>query len=264
MRESDVPGISGVDTRELTKKLRTKGTMLGQLAVGPAPDLLTLMDSARSLSDPNATDLVGRVSAAEPVEYDGRGGPRVVLIDCGVKLGIIRNLLSRGFAVTRVPYDTPATKILELEPKGVVVSNGPGDPKLCAPAIRSVGAILETEIPTLGVCLGTQVLALAAGGTTYKLKFGHRAQNHPCVDLATGRVYVTTQNHGYTVDEKSLEDFEVSFVNLNDRTVEGIRHKKKRVCGVQFHPEASPGPSETGFLFDEFAEWVRTFQSAKP
>lgn len=263
LRESGVPGISGIDTRELTKKLRTKGTMLGQLTVASAPDLQKLKDSARSLQDPNSTDLVDRVSVAQPMEYNGRGGPRVVLIDCGVKFGIIRNLLARGFDVTRVPYGTPASKVLKMQPDGIVISNGPGDPKLCAPAIKSVRAILETEVPTLGICLGTQILALAAGGATYKLKFGHRAQNHPCVDLSTGRVYVTTQNHGYTVDEKSLADFEVSFANLNDKTVEGIRHRKKRVFGVQFHPEASPGPCETGFIFDEFAEWVRAFQSSK-
>jgi carbamoyl-phosphate synthase small subunit len=263
LEKGGVPGICGLDTRELTKKLRTKGTMLGLLSVDTSTDLEKLRESAKSILDPNSTDLVGKVTIPAPKEYNFRGNPRVVLIDCGMKFGILRNLLGRGFSVVRVPYNTPPAKILEAKPSGVVISNGPGDPTMCGPAVRSVKAVLETDIPTFGICLGTQILSLAAGGTTYKLKFGHRAQNHPCADLRTGRVYVTTQNHGYTVDERSLEDFEVSFVNLNDRTVEGIRHKRKRVSGVQFHPEASPGPYETGFLFDQFAETVKEFQSAK-
>jgi len=197
LADNGVPGIAGIDTRELTKMIRTRATMLGQLSV------------------------------------------------------------------VQVPYDTPARKILALEPAGIVVSNGPGDPRKCTPTIESVRSLLETDLPIFGICLGAQVLALSTGGETYKLKFGHRAQNHPCGDVRTGRVYITTQNHGYTVDEKSLEDFEVSFVNLNDRTVEGIRHKRKKVFGVQFHPEASPGPYETGFLFDDFAKAAREFQSGK-
>ncbi|HYB45177.1 MAG TPA: glutamine-hydrolyzing carbamoyl-phosphate synthase small subunit [Nitrososphaerales archaeon] len=261
LKASGVPGVSGVDTRELTKKLRTKGTMLGLISVGPSPDLERLKRSARILQDPNSTDLVRRVSTPRPVEYGGTSDTTVVLIDCGVKFGILRSLVARGFRVVQVPYDTSAAEILARGPAGVVVSNGPGDPATCRPVIESVRSLLETEVPLLGICLGTQILVLAAGGTTYKLKFGHRAQNHPCADLRTGRAYMTTQNHGYSVDAKSLEQFEVSFVNLNDKTVEGIMHKRKPVGGVQFHPEASPGPFETGFIFDEFAQWVRGFQS---
>lgn len=261
LKACGVPGISGIDTRELTKKLRTKGTMLGLISVGHTLDLEWLKRSAGTLQDPNSTDLVGRVSTPGPREYGYGSDPTVVLIDCGVKFGILRNLISRGFHVVQVPHDTSAAEILARNPAGVVVSNGPGDPATCHPVIRSVRSLLETDVPLLGICLGTQILALAAGGTTYKLKFGHRAQNHPCADLRTGRAYMTTQNHGYTVDSKSLEGFEVSFVNLNDKTVEGIRHKRKLVSGVQFHPEASPGPFETGFIFDEFAQWVRGFQS---
>jgi len=261
LKASGVPGVSGVDTRELTKKLRTKGTMLGLISVGPSPDLERLKRSARILQDPNSTDLVRRVSTPRPVEYGGTSDTTVVLIDCGVKFGILRSLVARGFRVVQVPYDTSAAEILARGPAGVVVSNGPGDPATCRPVIESVRSLLETEVPLLGICLGTQILVLAAGGTTYKLKFGHRAQNHPCADLRTGRAYMTAQNHGYSVDEKSLEQFEVSFVNLNDKTVEGIMHKRKPVGGVQFHPEASPGPFETGFIFDEFAQWVRGFQS---
>ena len=263
LADNGVPGIAGIDTRELTKKLRIQGTMLGQLSVGSSSTLEQLTKDAKTIQDPNALDLVGRVSIREEREYNVGVGPRVVVIDCGTKLGILRNLLARGLNVVHVPYDTPARVILAMEPAGVVISNGPGDPKKCTPTIESVRSLLETDLPIFGICLGTQLLALSAGGETYKLKFGHRAQNHPCGDVATGRVYITTQNHGYTVDEKSLEDFEVSFVNLNDRTVEGIRHKRKKVFGVQFHPEASPGPYETGFLFDDFAKVVREFQGGQ-
>ena len=263
LADNGVPGIAGIDTRELTKKLRIQGTMLGQLSVGSSSTLEQLTKGAKSIQDPNALDLVGRVSIREEREYNVGVGPRVVVIDCGTKLGILRNLLARGLNVVHVPYDTPAREILAMEPAGVVISNGPGDPKKCTTTIESVRSLLETDLPIFGICLGTQLLALSAGGETYKLKFGHRAQNHPCGYVTTGRVYITTQNHGYTVDEKSLEDFEVSFVNLNDKTVEGIRHKRKKISGVQFHPEASPGPYETGFLFDDFAKSVREFQGGK-
>lgn len=258
--ESRLPGIQGVDTRELTKKLRIQGTMLGILAKGRDLDLQALRRRLSTVRDPNREDLVRPVSVSKTVDYNLQGSPAVVLIDCGVKYGIVRNLLARGAHVLQVPYDTPADEILSHTPAGIVISNGPGDPKMCRTTIESVRALLETDIPILGICLGTQILALASGGDTYKLKFGHRAQNHPCVDLKTRRVYLTTQNHGYTVDQASLKDFATSFVNLNDRTVEGINHKRKPVVGVQFHPEASPGPYETGYLFDQFIERARTYQ----
>jgi len=263
LAESGVPGIAGVDTRELTKKLRIQGTMLGQLTVGKELDVGRLRRSAKSIRDPNALDLVRQVSIREPKEYNPGRGPRVVVIDCGTKFGILRNLLSRGLNVVQVPYDTTAATILALEPSGIVISNGPGDPKMCTPTISSVRSLLETNLPIFGICLGTQVLALAAAAETYKLKFGHRAQNHPCGDLRTGKVYITTQNHGYSVDERSLEGFDATFINLNDKTIEGIQHKSRSVTGVQFHPEASPGPYETGFLFDTFAKEVRAFQGVK-
>ena len=263
LMENGVPGIAGIDTRELTKKLRSQGTMLGILSVGNEIDLDELREKAMSLENPNSLDLVKRVTLPGPKEFNPSGSPKVVLIDCGTKFGIVRNLLTRGAKVIQVPYDTPADKILGYNPSGVVVSNGPGDPQMCVPTVDSIRELLETELHILGICLGNQILALSAGGQTYKLKFGHRAQNHSCVDLSTGRVHITTQNHGYTVDEKSLEDFEISFANLNDKTVEGIRHKRKNFFGVQFHPEASPGPYETGFLFDHFTKKAREFQDAK-
>jgi len=258
--ESGIPGIEGVDTRELTKKLRIQGTMLGILAKGKALDLEGLRKRLGSIRDPNREDLVRPVSVPQPVEYNPQGAPKVVLIDCGVKFGIVRNLLARGAHVVQVPYDASADEISSQSPAGVVISNGPGDPKMCRATIETTRTLLDTDIPMLGICLGTQILALAAGGDTYKLKFGHRAQNHPCVDLKTNRVYLTTQNHGFTVDGTRMKDFVTSFMNLNDRTVEGISHTRKSVVGVQFHPEASPGPYETGYLFDSFLEKAREYQ----
>jgi carbamoyl-phosphate synthase small subunit len=160
-----------------------------------------------------------------------------------------------------VPYDYPTEKILELNPFGIVISNGPGDPKKCDKTVQIVRRILETDLPVMGICLGNQILALAANADTYKLKFGHRGQNHPCVDLSTGKCYITSQNHGYTINDESLKEteFDVWFKNVNDKTVEGIKHRKKPVFATQFHPEASPGPYEMGFLFDCFMKEVKKY-----
>jgi carbamoyl-phosphate synthase small subunit len=255
--EQGVPGIFGVDTRLLTQRLRNKGTMLGVLNVSSSPfnaDLLA--GNVPELQDPNKQDLVQKVSPKEPIYYDGNEQSTIVIVDCGVKYGIVRSLLAKGARVVRVPYDFPADKILELNPQGVVISNGPGDPKIDLRTIETTRSLMETEIPIMGICLGAQILGLAAGAETYKLKFGHRAVNHPCMDLETGRCFITTQNHGYTIDRNSLEstDFLANFVNINDKTVEGIRHRKKPILGVQWHPESSPGPYDTRFLFDRFFE----------
>ncbi len=262
LEEQKVPGIEGIDTRELTKKLRSKGVMLGILKVADDIDAEEIKSKIANIEDPNRKDLVKPVSVDKPIVYNSKSSPTVVLIDCGVKFGIIRNLLARNTNIVRVPYDYSAEKILGYNPGGVVISNGPGDPKMCVKTIDAVRELLETSIPIMGICLGNQILGLAAGGNTYKLKFGHRAQNHPCMDLETKRAYITTQNHGFTVEPKSLEktDFIVNFVNINDKTIEGMKHKTKPVFGIQFHPEASPGPYETGFLFDKFMGEVRKFQ----
>ncbi len=255
LSEQNVPGIFGIDTRELTKKLRTKGTMLGILKVsGKFIDIEKIKKKLKLLEDPNKRNLVKGVSVTEPVFYKAGDSINIVVIDCGTKFGIVRSLLSRNVNVIRVPYDYPLQKILNLDPRGIMISNGPGDPKKCDKTIETARGLLETELPTMGICLGNQILALAGGGDTYKLKFGHRAINHPCIDIKTRRCYITTQNHGYTIEEKSLKDtdFEVSFVNVNDKTVEGMVHKKKRIFGVQWHPESSPGPYDTKFLFDDF------------
>ncbi len=255
LSEQAVPGIMGIDTRALTQKLRTNGTMLGILKVSRDPiEDREIGPVLKQLQDPNTANLVSRVTVKEPIIYPGEHPSTIVVVDCGTKYGIIRSLLASGVSVARVPYDYPADKILAMDPSGVVLSNGPGDPAMCKETIETTAQLLQTDTLIMGICLGSQILALAANARTYKLKFGHRAVNHPCLDLKTGRCHITTQNHGYSVDEESIPGtgFEVSFVNINDRTVEGISHKTKRVFGVQWHPESSPGPHDTRFLFDRF------------
>lgn len=257
LKNENIPGIYGIDTRKLTKKLRVKGVMLGILQVceeGEEPNLEKLLKEAETVPDPNLTDLVKEVTIKEPVHHEVGGNKVVVLIDCGVKYGILRNLLKCGINVIRVPYNFSAEEILEYNPSGVILSNGPGDPKKCVKAIECVRGLVEEDIPTMGICLGTQILALALGGDTYKLKYGHRSQNQPVLDLKTSRCYITTQNHGYAVNPDSLNgtNLETWFMNANDKTVEGIKHKSKPAFALQWHPEAALGPYATGFLFDEF------------
>lgn len=257
LKEDGVPAIGGIDTRRLTKKLRMKGTMLGILKVDKEIDLEEVQDRVRRISDPSEIDLVKEVTIDEPIFHTG-DGPSIVVIDCGVKLGIIRNLLSRGATVIRVPYNYTADEVMSFDPSGVVISNGPGEPKMCVETIKAVKELIDTGLPIMGICLGNQLLALASGGDTYKLKFGHRGQNHPCINLSNWRCYVTSQNHGFSVDGESLggTDFDASYVNANDGSIEGIRHIRRPVFGVQFHPEGSPGPLETEFLFDGFMREV--------
>ena len=260
LSDEKVPGVLGLDTRALTQRLRTKGTMLGVVKVSDAPiDERSLITQISSLQDPNRQNLLERVSVKEPVFYQGTRQSTIVVVDCGVKLGIVRSLLTRGTSVVRVPYNYPTERIIGLDPHGIVISNGPGDPSLNVATIDLARNLIETELPILGICLGAQILGLAGGATTYKLKFGHRAINHPCMDLETRKCFITTQNHGYTIDQDSLKDtdFVDSFVNINDRTVEGIRHKRKPIIGIQWHPESSPGPYDTSFLFDRFLEDTR-------
>jgi carbamoyl-phosphate synthase small subunit len=257
LKSENIPGIYGVDTRSLTKKLRAKGVMLGILQVcekGEEPNLEKLLKEVETVPDPNLTDLVGKIAIKEPVHHEVGGKKLVVLIDCGVKYGILRNLLKRGINVIRVPYNFSSEEILEYNPCGVILSNGPGDPKKCVKTIECVRGLVEEDIPTMGICLGTQILALALGGNTYKLKYGHRSQNQPALDLETNRCYITIQNHGYAVSLDSLNgtNSEAWFLNANDKTVEGIRHKSKPAFALQWHPEAAPGPYDTEFLFDEF------------
>ena len=258
LSDEGIPGIYGIDTRRLTKKLRTHGVMLGILQVckaGEEPNIDDLLKEAEIIPDPNLTDLVKQVTVKEPVHYGVEGKNSVVLIDAGVKNSILRNFLKRNVNIIRVPYDFSAKEILEFKPQGIVISNGPGDPKKCLKTIDCVKELVE-RVPVMGICLGNQILSLAMGGDTYKLKYGHRSQNQPALDLKTNRCYITTQNHGYTIDEKCLEKspLECWFLNANDKTVEGVKHKNKPVFAVQWHPEASPGPYDTEFLFDTFAK----------
>ncbi len=263
LRSEAVPGICGISTRRLTKKLREKGVMLGILEVcgkGGDPDTEELLEEVKRVPDPNLRELAGEVSIKQPVRYKNDGEKKVVLIDYGVKAGILRNLLERKVDVTCVPYTLSADKIMEFEPDGIVISNGPGDPKLLPKAsIEAVKRLVDEGIPVMGICQGNHILALALGGDTYKLKYGHRSQNQPAYDLETGRCYITTQNHGYATNADSLEgtDLKVWFINANDKTVEGIKHKNGVTFAVQWHPEASPGPYDTEFLFDEFLKHAR-------
>jgi carbamoyl-phosphate synthase small subunit len=259
LKEQEIPGIEGIDTRELTKKLRVKGVMLGILRVGDEIDLEEMKEKVKKIEDPNERNLSKEVSIEKPIIYENGSSTKIVLIDCGVKFGILRNLLKRKCGVIRVPIDYPVDKILEFEPSGVVISNGPGNPKKCEETIETVRKLIEVGLPMMGICLGCQILALAASADTYKLKFGHRGSNHPAIDLSTRKCYITSQNHGYAIEPKSLEgtDFNIWFLNANDKTVEGIKHKSKPIFATQFHPEASPGPYETEFLFDLFMKEVK-------
>ena len=240
MVENNTPGIYGIDTRELTKKLRKKGSLLGKILYN---------DEKIHFEDPNKRNLVAEVSIKKPIIYK-KGKKKVVLIDCGTKNNIIRAFLKRNFTVIRVPWDFD---FLDEKANGIIISNGPGDPKKCNETIENVKKTLTKNIPILGICLGSQILGLAAGASTYKLKFGHRGHNQPCIEVGTNRCYITSQNHGYAVDSDTLpEDWREWFYNNNDETNEGIKHFSKPFFGTQFHPEASPGPDDTEFLFDMF------------
>jgi carbamoyl-phosphate synthase small subunit len=260
LRKEGIPGIYGVDTRRLARVLRERGVMLGAITTSQALDKF----DPRKIPNPNQYDLVREVSIKETRAYHPERRSQIALIDCGVKLGIIRNLLKRDVAVVRMPYDSTTDQIMQHRPAGIVVSNGPGDPKVCTRTIQTLRELMEAGIPILGICLGNQLIALAAGADTYKMKYGHRSQNQPVLDVETGRCYITTQNHGYAVEKTALENsgLQVWFVNANDRSIEGIRHPKKPWWGVQWHPEASPGPTDTEFIFDFFLKKVLNHATA--
>lgn len=248
MKKYKIPGITGIDTRALTQKLRTHGVMLGQIvADGHQPK--------KEFYDPNVENLVADVSIKRPIIYnEGRGKKRIIAIDTGMKNNILRSLLARDLTVIRVPWDYDIWRS-KYRFDGLFISNGPGDPAVLTKTHEIVRKAFEKRIPTFGICLGIQIMAIAAGAKTYKLKFGHRAQNQPVSDLKTKRCYLTSQNHGFAVNAKTLpRGWAVWMVNANDKTVEGIRHKRLPFMAVQFHPEATPGPVDTEFLFDEFVK----------
>ena len=255
-----VPGISGVDTRAITRKLRTRGVMMGMIAVGMAPqEALARLAQAPAYG---TVDFVQKVGTSEPYQWpqpaDGaQPHYKVVVSDCGLKHNILRLLTQRGCNVLAVPATYDAEDILALKPDGVVFSPGPGDPAHLGYAVACARGLVG-RVPILGICLGEQVLSRAFGAQTFKLKFGHRGGNHPVKDLRTGRVYITAQNHGYAVDPKSLPaELEVSHVNLNDGTVEGVRHRSLPLLGIQYHSEAAPGPRDNEYIFDEFLAMVQ-------
>ena len=254
LREHGIPGIEGIDTRALTKKLRVHGVMPGVLAASDAPlRVAPLIREARTLPDPDERDLVAEVTTRGIHILNPDSRTIIVLVDCGAKENIVRCLVRRGACVVRVPADTSFAKIMSFAPRGVVLSNGPGDPKRCVGVVRTVRRLMRESVPLFGICLGNQMLALAAGGDTFKLKFGHRSQNQPCLEDGTERCYITSQNHGYAVDTRTLpRGWRPWFTNANDGTNEGVRHGRRPFAGVQFHPEACPGPTDTAFLFDTF------------
>lgn len=240
LKNEGIPGISGIDTRELTKVLREYGSMIGKIVTG---------DQDSPFYDPNKDQLIKKVVMERTVEY-GEGDKTLLLLDFGCKNSIISSLLKRGFRIIRVPY---FEDISQYRYDGLVLSSGPGDPARYIFMMDKIRSILNERKPVLGICLGHQLLALAAGAKTYKLPYGHRSQNQPVLDRLSGRAYVTTQNHGYAVDLKTLPASWIPwFENINDGTSEGLWHKNLPVLSTQFHPEAAPGPVDTGFVFDEF------------
>jgi carbamoyl-phosphate synthase small subunit len=244
-------GLAGVDTRALTRQLRTKGTMRGIISteVSDLQALITKAKQAPTLSD---EEPVPSVTTREIIRIPGQG-PRVVVMDFGAKANIMRCLTNLGCDLTVVPAHSTAEEILQLNPEGIMLSNGPGDPERVPYAINTVRELVGKK-PIFGICLGHQILGLALGAKTYKLKFGHRGANHPVKDLLTGKVNITSQNHGYAVDQQSLQGLpvEITHLNINDDTVEGFRHTSLPAFSVQYHPEASPGPNDSRYLFDRF------------
>ena len=280
LADQGVTGIGDIDTRAVTRRIRTRGVMMGAIAVGASAE--SALERLRAQPRYDDTDFVSRVTTEAPYDWDGHlvqasttfpaltataavqkregeptaDGPRIVVDDCGLKYNILRILRSHGCEVVAVPAGTSAEQVLDLRPDGVVMSPGPGDPELLDYAVDTARG-LTGKVPMLGICLGNQVIARAFGGRNYKLKFGHRGGNHPVRDNRTGLVHITAQNHGYAVDPDSLPaDLEVSHINLNDDTVEGLRHRSLPVMSIQYHSEASPGPRDNEYIFTEFLAMV--------
>jgi carbamoyl-phosphate synthase small subunit len=242
LADSGIAALTGIDTRALTRHLRAHGTLLGRIQIEGAEPAAWV--------DPNRRNLVREVSRRRPETF-GRGRREIGLLDCGTKNQIIRDLLRHNVRVTAFPWETDAADLRDVA--GVVLSNGPGNPRMARRSINTVRRLLRRDVPILGICLGHQLLALAAGASTFKLKFGHRSHNQPCVDTMTGRCYVTSQNHGFAVDPGRLpRGWREWFRNANDGTNEGIRHRRRPIRSVQFHPEATPGPGGTEWILEEF------------
>lgn len=257
LKEYDIPGICDIDTRRLTRKIREFGTMKGVITSveGQVDEFV-----AKLKSTPNMTNQVSLVSTKSVFSSPGRG-PRIILVDFGSKHGILRELSNRNCDVIVVPYNTTAKEIERLRPDGILLSNGPGDPKDVPEAVEMIKGVLG-KYPLFGICLGHQLFALACGANTEKMKFGHRGGNQPVKEYATDRTFITSQNHGYAVTMESLTgtDLEVSHIAINDNTIEGLKHKIHPAYSVQYHPEAAPGPYDSSYLFDNFLEMVAEFK----
>jgi carbamoyl-phosphate synthase small subunit len=258
LADGGIPGVYGIDTRAVTRRLRASGVMMGTITVNKDPQ-----EALKELEDApgyGSIDFVKEVTAKATYQWPSEGQElkhHVVVLDCGVKYNILRILSRLGCGVTVVPCDTSARDILALKPDGILLSPGPGDPKLLDYIVTNVRQLIDKK-PIMGICLGNQLIARALGGSTFKLKFGHRGGNHPVRDIATGRVYITAQNHGYAVDPDTLPaDLEVTHINLNDGTIEGMKHKKLPVFTIQYHSEASPGPLDNTYLFDRFLTMIK-------
>lgn len=254
LTEHNIPGIAGIDTRALTKILREKGTMNGCITTDEDYDLEELLPRMRAYT---TGKVVEKVTCREKYVLEGNG-KKVALLDLGAKRNIARSLNQRGCQVTVYPALTTAEEILADRPDGIMLSNGPGDPKECTTIIEEIRKLYESDVPIFAICLGHQLMALAAGADTYKMKYGHRGGNHPVRDLKTGRVYISSQNHGYVVDTERLDPAVAvpAFENVNDGTNEGLAYTGKNIFTVQFHPEACPGPQDSGYLFDRFLKMM--------
>lgn len=245
LKENEIAAMHGVDTRALTKLIRKKGSLKGKLVYE---------DQDIDFYDPDKENLVDQVCVTDRIVY-GTGKNKILLVDCGVKNNIIRYVLKRDTTVIRVPWDY---NFLNEEYDGILVSNGPGNPVHCIETIENLSKAMQSDKPIFGICLGNQLMALASGAKTYKLKYGHRSHNQPVIMANSNKAYITSQNHGFAIDQQTLpSDWEPLFINLNDGTNEGIRHKSKPFFSVQFHPEASSGPTDTEFLFDDFIDLVK-------
>lgn len=248
LKEQGVPAITGIDTRALTKHLRENGSMTGAIVIGDDP-----VPTIELIEEEN---LVAKASCTEIRTY-GTGEKKIVLLDCGTKNNIIRQLIDEELTIVRVPWDYDFMQMEQID--GLFISNGPGNPELCTPAIENIRKAMQAELPIFGICMGNQLLSIAAGAQIYKLKYGHRGHNQPVQMYGSTRCFITSQNHSFAVDNDTLpEDWEPSFINLNDGTNEGIRHKRLPFSSVQFHPEACGGPLDTLFLFEQFKQLVKT------
>ena len=254
LKKHDIPGIAGIDTRALTKLLREKGTMNGMITTNENYDLEEIIPKLHAYK---VGDVVSKVTCSEKYVIEGNG-PKVALMDFGAKNNIAKSLNQRGCEVTVYPAHTTAAEIISSNPDGIMLSNGPGDPADCTSIIEEVKKLYNSDIPIFAICLGHQLMALANGTKTYKLKYGHRGGNHPVKDLETGRVYISSQNHGYAVDADSLDPSVAvpAFENVNDKTNEGMAYIGKNIFTVQFHPEACPGPQDSSYLFDRFMKMM--------